>query len=229
MSDPSSTASSAVDVLSAVDADLVVDPSSTVDASSTDRQIEGGTPIVEDVPNAADQSGPDNESVDKQQAETDSHSQLDAEADKKEGESLSEASSDSSSSDSSSSDDESSICQSVMELSDHEEDLKEPALKTKNEIPDLPPIERINVEIPIEEPLICVGRVDQIIQDNLVIIAADNSGDYQVLDIDSVLLTKDKKPIGKVLRCILKALDLRSVWTSATTVIFDKDRWERRY
>jgi H/ACA ribonucleoprotein complex non-core subunit NAF1 len=104
----------------------------------------------------------------------------------------------------SSSDEESSICQSEMILSDYEEEKEEKVLKTKNEIPELPPIEPINVEIPIEEPLICVGRVDQIIQDNLVIIAADNSGDYQVLDTDSVLLTKDKKPIGKVFMDILK-------------------------
>lgn len=107
----------------------------------------------------------------------------------------------------SSSDEESSVCQSEMELSDHEEEKELKVLKTKNEIPQLPPLEKINVEIPMQEPLICVGRIEKFIQDNLVVVAADNSGDYQVLDMDSVLLTKDKKPIGKVMK-IFKKLDI---------------------
>ena len=74
----------------------------------------------------------------------------------------------------------------------------DPIPKTRNEIDHLPPVEKIQVEIALDEPLFCVGRISKIIQGNLIIIEANTSGDYQVLDADSVILNKDKKPIGKV-------------------------------
>lgn len=66
----------------------------------------------------------------------------------------------------------------------------------------LPPVDPVEVEIPEDAPLTLIGTINQIVQ-NMIIVQASVSGDYQVLDADSILLTSDRKVIGKVRRIIM--------------------------
>lgn len=63
---------------------------------------------------------------------------------------------------------------------------------------DLPPVEPIPIaEIPSEMALEEIGAIHSIIKE-LVIVEAKVSGDYQVLDVDSILSFADRKILGRV-------------------------------
>ena len=64
---------------------------------------------------------------------------------------------------------------------------------------ELPEIETLEIEIPSDAKMTLIGTVSQIVE-NMAIVQAHVSGDYQVLDADSILISKDRKPIGKVSR-----------------------------
>lgn len=63
-------------------------------------------------------------------------------------------------------------------------------------IQELPPVEKIDVEIPSDAPLVPVGHVLSIIS-NLVLVQAENVNDT-VLDMDTILLNQEKTPLGRI-------------------------------
>jgi hypothetical protein len=65
---------------------------------------------------------------------------------------------------------------------------------------ELPEIVTLEIEIPSDAKMTLIGTVSQIVE-NMAIVQAHVSGDYQVLDADSILISKDRKPIGKVSCC----------------------------
>ncbi|KAI9028521.1 Gar1/Naf1 RNA binding region-domain-containing protein [Hyaloraphidium curvatum] len=69
---------------------------------------------------------------------------------------------------------------------------------TKNELLDLPPVEPLPIkEVPPDMSLEEIGAVHSIVKE-VVIVEAKVSGDYQVLDMDSVLCFEDREILGKV-------------------------------
>jgi H/ACA ribonucleoprotein complex non-core subunit NAF1 len=55
----------------------------------------------------------------------------------------------------------------------------------------------VNVEIPPNVPLSEVGKIHAIIEDT-VVVEASVSGEYKVLDMDSILLFEDRSVLGRV-------------------------------
>ncbi|TPX47091.1 hypothetical protein SeMB42_g03466 [Synchytrium endobioticum] len=68
---------------------------------------------------------------------------------------------------------------------------------TKHELTALPPVEPIGVEIPATLPMSEIGAVFAVVE-TFVVVQAAVSGDYQVLDSDSILLFEDRTPLGRV-------------------------------
>lgn len=69
-------------------------------------------------------------------------------------------------------------------------------LRTKNELP-LPPPEEVKIEIPETASIDKMGAILAVVED-MVVVQAAVSGDYQVLDEGSILCFEDRAPIGKV-------------------------------
>lgn len=69
--------------------------------------------------------------------------------------------------------------------------------KTKNEI-ELPPVEPLPISVvPEEMPLEEIGTIHSLVGENLIV-EAKVSGEYRVLDVDSILCFADRSVLGRV-------------------------------
>ncbi|KAK9477138.1 Gar1/Naf1 RNA binding region-domain-containing protein [Lipomyces japonicus] len=103
---------------------------------------------------------------------------------------------DSSDSSSDSSSDEDDTNEKVEFDEDEDGPIDSGPVRTKNEILD-EPVKPIDVEIPTNEHIEKVGIIEKIVGQT-AIIKAFVSGEYQVLDQDSILVWSDRQPFGRV-------------------------------
>ncbi|KAH0557107.1 hypothetical protein GP486_005102 [Trichoglossum hirsutum] len=95
-------------------------------------------------------------------------------------------------------------------------------LRTKNEIEDVK-VEKPNINITSEMKIEELGEIDKII-DNLVLIKAKVSGEYQVLDSGSVLCFEDRRVMGVVGETLGRVQQpLYSVAFNSATEIAEED------
>ncbi|KAK9312282.1 Gar1/Naf1 RNA binding region-domain-containing protein [Lipomyces starkeyi] len=77
-----------------------------------------------------------------------------------------------------------------------EEELDTGPLRTKNEIVEVP-VNPVDVDISPTEPIEKLGVIERVVG-KTVIVKALTSGEYQVLDQDSILVFSDRSPFGRV-------------------------------
>ncbi|ORY13272.1 Gar1/Naf1 RNA binding region-domain-containing protein, partial [Clohesyomyces aquaticus] len=82
-----------------------------------------------------------------------------------------------------------------MESVDDLEGAAKAEVRTVNEVPDI--YEKPNITVTPDMKIIELGKVESIV-DNLVLVKANVSGDYQVLESASVLCLADRTVIGKI-------------------------------
>ncbi|KAK9390039.1 Gar1/Naf1 RNA binding region-domain-containing protein [Lipomyces mesembrius] len=77
-----------------------------------------------------------------------------------------------------------------------EEELDTGPLRTKNEIVEVP-VKPVDVDISPTEPIEKLGVIERVVG-KTVIVKTLTSGEYQVLDQDSILVFSDRSPFGRV-------------------------------
>ncbi|KAJ3284814.1 hypothetical protein HK104_009768, partial [Borealophlyctis nickersoniae] len=85
----------------------------------------------------------------------------------------------------------------LIEADDIDAEVIVGELRTKNEIAVLPKVEPVDITIPEDAPMHMIGEVSSIVNDQ-VIVQAHVSGDYQVLDIESILVFEDRSIVGRI-------------------------------
>ncbi|KAK9454858.1 Gar1/Naf1 RNA binding region-domain-containing protein [Dipodascopsis uninucleata] len=88
----------------------------------------------------------------------------------------------------------------VDDEDDEDVDIDSGIIKSKNEILD-PAVKPIDIEIDSSEPIERLGRIEKIVGKN-VIVTAYISGEYQVLDQDSILVFENREPFGRVMETL---------------------------
>ncbi|TPX57870.1 hypothetical protein PhCBS80983_g03542 [Powellomyces hirtus] len=72
------------------------------------------------------------------------------------------------------------------------------SLRTKNEVATLPPVNPVTEPIPANAPIVPIGKIHSTVNDILIIQTPADVDPERALDADTVLVTEERKPIGKI-------------------------------
>ncbi|KAJ3134221.1 hypothetical protein HDU90_005318 [Geranomyces variabilis] len=89
----------------------------------------------------------------------------------------------------------------LQSLDAHPEDPSDaPAstLRTKNEVATLPPVNPVTEPIPHDAPILAVGKIQSVVGELLIIQTPPDVDADRALDADTVLVSAERKPIGKI-------------------------------